>query len=284
MAGQEITRQLTWLPAGSQDLLRGMYRVDRTATDSEGNVHVLAVLERDAASTHLRKLSQEADAAAQLRLADCRKQLKVGEVPRAQACLATANTQVAQARELLAASRAAVGDPVRRSSLTSETEAEAIARELSSSAAHRSSVLVHVLRHIDGQAAGDLNTEFAPLCTSSGLRRVSGAVSSRTVLDALDGSAEGLLGAARQAGAGYALVGQIKATFSSEESGLYYSYAAGNLRIVETTGGRTVAEVSCQDVKGGHISRRQANDKAVKEAVAKLKKELTPKLASLVAR
>ena len=282
MAYQEITRQLTWLPAGSQDLLRGMYRVDRSATDSEGNVHALAVLERDAATIHLRKLSQEADAAAQLRLADCRKLLRVGEVPRAQACLAAANLQVARARELLAVSRAAVGDPVRRSILTSETEAEALAKELSSSAAHRGSVLVHVLRHVDGQAAGDLDAEFAPLCTNAGLRRVSGPVASRTVVDALDGSADALLGDARRAGAGYALVGQVKATFASEESGLYYAYASGNLRVIETTGGRTVAEVSCQDVKGGHISRRQANDKAVKEAVARLKEELKPKLAALV--
>ena len=35
-AYQEITRQLTWLPAGSQDLLRGMYRVDRSATEVVG--------------------------------------------------------------------------------------------------------------------------------------------------------------------------------------------------------------------------------------------------------
>jgi hypothetical protein len=43
-AYDEITRQLTWLPAGSRDLLRGLYRVDRTATDRDGRVHLLAVL------------------------------------------------------------------------------------------------------------------------------------------------------------------------------------------------------------------------------------------------
>jgi hypothetical protein len=280
-ASAEITRQLTWLPTGSQGLLRGMYRVDRSATDSEGSVHVLAVLEREAASAHLRKLCRDVEASASLRLVACRKQLRAGEVAAAQACLAAATEEVTKARDLMAASRAAVGDQSRRTFLAAEEEASALAKELSTSQATRRSVLVRVLKKIDGRASGDLDAEFAAVCTNAGLKRASGVLSAARVSEALGGSTDGLLGVARTAGAGYVLVGEIAAQFSSEDSGQFFSFAVGSLRLIETTGGRSVAEISCKDVKGGHISRRQANEKAVGEATAQLKRELQAKLATL---
>jgi hypothetical protein len=280
-ASAELTRQLTWLPSGSQGLLRGMYRVDRSATDTEGNVHVLAVLEREAAAAHLRKLCRDAEASASIRLVACRTQLRAGEVSAAQACLAAATEEVTKARDLLAASRAAVGDLSRRSFLAAEEEANALAKELSTSQATRRSVLVRVLKRIDGRISGDLDAEFAAVCTNAGLKRTSGVLSAARVGEALGGSTDGLLGVARAAGAGYVLIGEMAAQFSSEDSGQFFSFAVGSLRLIETTGGRSVAELSCKDVKGGHISRRQASDKAIGEAAAQLKRELQSKLASL---
>jgi hypothetical protein len=281
-AYQEITRQLTWLPAGSQDMLRGMYRVDRSAQDSSGDVHVLAVLEREAAAAYLRKQAREVEEPVRVKLQGCQSQLKAGELQSAQACLEEGKRQLARVRELITAARAAVGDLARPTLLPAEELAEKLEGQITGGQTQRRSALIHVLRELDGQAAGDLDGELASMCTDLGLKRVSADIPAAVVRQALEGRASGLLSLARSAGAGYAIVGAIKGRFSSEDSGQFFSFADGGLKVFESTGGRIVAEVACQEVKGGHISRQQANEKAVKEALVRLKGQLQAKLNAIV--
>jgi len=269
----EITRQLTWLPAGSQDLLRGMYRIERSATDEGGQVQALATLERDAANSHLRRLAREAEQAAAGRLPECEKSLGAGELDAAERCLAQGAAELARAADLFAAARAAVGDQALRAPLEPEARYAELRRRVSSSRTDRGSVMVAVQRVIDGRAAGDLSGEFARVVTDSGLKRADGTAAS------LSGAA--LLKAARQAGAGYVIVGKVQGRFSSEDSGQYFSFAEGALRLLETVSGKVLAELSCSDVKGGHISREKATEKAVREAVSQLGAQLGGKLRAL---
>jgi hypothetical protein len=277
----EITRQLTWLPAGSQEMLRGMYRVDRKVSDDAGEMQVLAILEREAAEAHLRILYQAEDSGALQLLHQCEGLLKAGEAAAATTCLEGARAKVTRAGELHAASRSAVGDHARRAPLASEALAVELTQQLGTTRTGRRSFLLHVLRDLDGRSAGDLDTEFSPLLIDRGLRRAQGELAAESVTGALAGSPEAALASARRSQAGFVVVGRVSARFASEDSGQFFSFADGTLRVIESTAGRILVEVSCKDVKGGHISRRQANERAVREAVASLKGKLKEKLVAI---
>jgi hypothetical protein len=285
-AFSEIAHQLTWLPAGSQDVLRGMYRVVRSATDTDQQVQALAALERDGASTYLHKLAREAEQAAKDRLPDCRKALEAGEVDQAEACLARGNGDLARAGDLLAAARAAVGDAQigPRAPLPTQAAYSDLQRQSSAGKTGRRSLLLHVIKEHDGRATGDLDETFAPAAMESGFKRLSATLGDDVTSKAMAGSPAALLSAARASGAGYALVGRVRARFSSEDMGQYFAMAGGAIKLIETVGGRSVIELSCQDVKGGHISREQALDKAVQEASKRLLEQLRPRLKELAGR
>ena len=91
----------------------------------------------------------------------------------------------------------------------------------------------------------------------------------------------GVSAAAREAGAGYAVVGQVKGRFSSEEGGQFFAWARGQLRVIETAAGKIVGELSHEQIKGGHVSRKQACERAVDNAAAQLSAALKAKLAEL---
>lgn len=280
-AFRELTRQLTWLPAGSQEMLRGMYRVERTASDDAGGVHVLAALEREAAEAHLRTLYQQEDGVAVNALRECERLLRAGEAGQASRCLEGARARVARARELHAASRSAVGDHARRAPIASESLAAELGRELGSTQTGRRSFLLRILREVDGVADGELDAELSPTLIDRGLRRAQGELSVKAVEGALAGDAEAALAASRRLQAGFLVVGRVRARFSSEDSGQFFSFAEGSVRVIESTAGRILVEVSCKDVKGGHISRRQANERAVLEAVKLLREKLRAKLPAI---
>lgn len=286
VATAEITRQLTWLPddasdSGLREMLVGMYRVDRSVTDAEGNVHVLAVLEREAASAHLLKEATERRAKVRGTLEKCEQQMKAGEVLQARACLNQAHLQVKQISDLRAASRAVVGDLARPSPFAEEQRAAALEKQLGNSEARRRSVLVHVLRIVDGSRAGTLNDAFRRIISTRGMRLASGTVPDKHVGAALDGVTDQLAELGKSLGAGYVVVGKVAARFSSEESGQYFAWASGKLRVIETTAGRTVGDLVYDKIKGGHISREQACDKAIDNVVTRLGRELQRKLATL---
>jgi hypothetical protein len=280
-AFRELTRKLTWLPAGSQEMLRGMYRVERTASDSAGGVQVLAALEREAAEAHLRALYQQEDSAAVNALRECQRLLKAGEAAQASRCLERERARVARARELRAASRSAVGDHARPAPIASELLAAELGSELGSTQTGRRSFLLRILREVDGAADGDLDDELSPTLIDRGLRRAQGELAAGAVAGALAGNAEAALAAARRLQAGYLVAGRVRARFSSEDSGQFFSFAEGTVRVIESTAGRILLEVSCKDVKGGHISRRAANERAVREAVKLLREQLRAKLPAI---
>jgi len=276
-----ITRQLTWLPEASRGLLRGLYRVDRTATDREGRIHLLAVLEREAAAAHLGRLAFEQRGKAKAALNDCRRQLQAGELASARSQIALIEGQIGQIRTLLAAARAAVGDQARPAPFPEEQEAAELKARISEGEARRRTVLVHVLRIVDGTLTGDLTTSFRTVVSQRGLRVAHGNLSEGQVNAALEGTTRPLAEMARTQGAGYVVVGRVAARFSSEDMGQFFAWASGQIRLIETTSGRTVADLSYDHIKGGHISRGQACDQAISNAVSKLATELQQKLDAL---
>lgn len=279
----DITRQLTWLPEGSRHLLQGMYRVDKNLPDSRGRIHVLAVLEREAAAAHLRKLASERQGSLKVALDVCERLIKDGDVPRTRACLAErVESKVVAVRQLLAASRAAVGDPARPTPFAGEKRAADLARRVKAGEVRGRSVLVHVISVVDGKQRGDLNAAFGRVVTTRGLKLASGA----TVLPlqvelALKDNTADIAKTGKLAGAGYAVVGKVEAKFSSEDSGQFFAWARGRIRLLETTAGKAVADFSYDQIKGGHISRQQACERALQNAVAKLTRDLDSKLAGL---
>ncbi len=275
LAYDAITRQLTWLPSSSsRDVLRGLYRVDRSATDSSGEVHVLAVLEREAAASHLRRLRDEQRATLRLSLISCREKVNTADREGARRCVRDLSALVVQARDLHVAARAALGDEVRATPLPEEGQVKALTLRFGSAETMGKSMLVRVVKVTGGRRLGDLTPTFQTVVSEAGRKLASGSINTRQVIQALAGNTRGVAAAGKRAGAGYVLVGRVRATFSGSEMGQYFAHAGARLKVIETVSGRTVKELSSDNVKGGHISRRQALDKAVSNAV----KELTPKL------
>lgn len=278
----EITRQLTWLPDQSRDLLVGMYRVDRTSPDKEGRIHVLAVLEREAASAHLLKLAKEGQDALKVALAGCETLVKDGDVPRAKTCLAErVSPGVERVRALLAASRAAVGDMARPAPFDEEQRAEELQKSIGASEVRGRSVLVSTQAVVDGKRQGSLDAEFSQSVASAGLKLAAGTLVPVQIMAALEGSTDEVARLGREAGAGYVVLGSVEAKYSSEDSGQFFAWATGRVRVIETTAGKAVADLSYDKIKGGHISRQQACEKALHNAVDKLKRDLQLKLRGL---
>jgi len=278
----EITRQLTWLPDGSRHLLQGMYRVDRNMPDDDGRIHVLAVLEREAASAHLNKLAREQRANLSTAVSGCAALVKDGDLVRAKTCYTQrVEPGVQRVRGLLAAARAAVGDLARPAPFLEEERATALKKQIGAGEVRGRSVMVSVLAVVDGKQRGDLNAAFSTSVATAGLKLASGSILPLTVKLAVDGNAADAASVAKDAGAGYAVVGVLEAKFSSEESGQYFAWATGRIRVIETTSAKAVADLSYDKIKGGHISRQQACDRAIDNAVKKLKQDLRLKLIAL---
>jgi len=277
----EITRQVTWLPEKRRGVLEGLYRVDRVITDRSGELHLLAVLERQAAADHLQRLSGERRAELKVTLADCARRLEAGQLKQARSCVSPVEGKLEQIRELLAASRAALGDPPRAQPFPEEDEARKLSARLGDAKTRGGVVLVYVLREVDGSVTGDLNAELGQVVSRQGLRLAGATVPQRVLEQALTGSTEGIAAIGRKAGAGYVVAGQVKARFSSEESGQFFAWARGELKVIETTAGKTVAELSNEQIKGGHVTRQQACDRAIDNAVARLKDQLKRELSKL---
>ena len=76
-------------------------------------------------------------------------------------------------------------------------------------------------------------------------------------------------------------MGRLDSVFTGEEMGQFFAHASGRMKLLETTSGRTVGELSFKRIKGGHIGRRQALQRAVDNAAAELRAALKAKLAEL---
>jgi hypothetical protein len=277
----EITRQLTWLPKDGRSMLKGLYRVDRVMTDDEGQVHALAVLERQAAADHLRQVLEKERAALAALVTRCERHLDSGQLKAARSCAAPVKDAVKKVRALARAAPAAVGDTPRRSALPEERAAEKLSSRLDQAGSRSKVLLVRVVRVIDGQQAGNLDVQFGRVATRGGYRLADGRLSRQQLDSALSGRTAAAAEAGRKAGAGLVVVGRVVGRFSSEEGGQFFAWARGRLRIVETTAGKVVGELSHEQIKGGHLSRKQACERAVDNAVTRLETALSAKLAGL---
>ena len=264
-----ITRQLQWVPAGGRHLLAGLYRVDKSPRDSEGRYHVLAVLDRVSAGDHLRGKRDQRLQRLQTAMAGCRKMLDSCDLSGAQACLPRLEAPLRRARDVHLASRALEGDSS-RSPMPAEGDIEALKARLDKATTSRGTMLVQVFKAVDKKSAGDLNSEFQAVVSGGGFKLASGAIGAAEVKQAMAGDTSSVALASTQAGAGYLLVGRVDATFSGSEMGQYFAHATGRLKLVDTVCGRAVAQLTADNVKGGHISRSQSCDKAVSNAVEKL--------------
>jgi hypothetical protein len=264
-----ISRQLTWLPGGSRHLLAGRYRVDRTGTDRDGRVHVLAVLEREDASRHLARLRDRRTEELRAALPGCEHKLADGNLEAARACVAGAQKLAADARTLHAASRAAVGDPAPSTVLPGEGRLERLAHRLGQAEDRLRSVLVRVLGLVDGKLT-DLDSPFQQVVTGAGRKLSAGTLSAAEVRGAMNGSTSELATLGRERGAGLLVLGIVEARYSGAEMGQHFAFADGRLKLVETIGGGTLAELAARRIKGGHISRAQACQRAADNAVRAL--------------
>jgi hypothetical protein len=276
-----ITSQLAWLPEGSRDLLRGLYRIEQTATDRTGRIHLLAVLDREAASAQLVRTCDERRRAAGPLLARCREQLKAGELDGAARCLEEPRRAITLARVLLAGSRTVLGEEPRADSLPEEKVLSDLAAGLATARTRGLSAIVRVLVTVDGREGEPLDARFREVAAAAGLKVASGEIESGLVDQAIAGSARPVAEEGARAGAGYVIVGRVAARFEAAQDGQFFAYADGRLRVVETTGRRAVAEVNALRVKGGHLSRARACEKAVENAVERLAMELAARLREL---
>ena len=192
----------------------------------------------------------------------------------ARVCLEGLETPLREARDVHLASRAMEGDSS-RSPMPAEGRIEALKGRLHKAEANRKSMLVQVFRTVDGKAAGDLNAGLQAVVSGGGLKLASGAVSAGQVKQALAGNTSAVALAATGAGAGYVLVGRVDVKYAGSEMGQYFAFAAGQVKVVDTVCGRTVLQLTLPRTKGGHISRRQACDKAASNALSALTARLT---------
>jgi len=274
LAYQEITRQLTWLPSDAQDILIGLYRIDRTATDSEGAIHVLAVLDREAASHHLRRLRDENRQNLGKEIEGCRQYLNAGEPGEARDCFELCSRQIRRVISLHKASYSAVSDPSPTYNLKEIKDLQSIKERLSAMMTRKRSALVHVLRVSNQRHMGDFNPMFQEVLSSGGLKLASGAISRKLVHEALEGTTDRISEKGKKAGAGYLVVGQVKTKFTGSEMGQYFATSTARLIVLETEGGRILKEMTSGMIKGGHVSRMQACNKASEKAVRVLKRKL----------
>jgi hypothetical protein len=278
----EITRQLTWLPKDGRAMLEGLYRVDRVMVDDEGQVHVLAVLERQAAADHLKQVVEKERAGLATLIKRCERHLDAGQLKTARSCAEPVKGNVKKVRDLSSAAQAAVGDSPRPAAFPEQAWATKLSSRLDQAGARSKVLLVRVLRVIDGRQAGNLDVQFGRVATRRGYRLADGRLSRQQVEGALSGeTAAAVAEVGRKSGAGLVVLGQVVGRFSSEESGQFFAWARGQLRILETTAGKVVGELSHEQIKGGHVSRKQACERAVDNAATQLESALSAKLSEL---
>jgi hypothetical protein len=277
----DISRQLIWLPLESRELLRGMYRIDRQLLDRRGRIHVLAVLERQAAAAHLQQVAREKRGLLRNLLSSCQQHENAGDIKQARSCLDHALVQVKAVQLLLAASRAAVGDLAQAEPFNEESQANKLSDRFNGIIARGHSVWVHVIREEDGKKIGYLDVEFSKEIVKHDFKLVSGRMVDDQIDLALAGHTKDLSAQGQAAGAGYLIVGKVSAQFSSELSGQYFAWANGQIKVIETTAGHTIAEFSYDKIKGGHLTREQACEKAVMNAVSQLREDLGAKFSLL---
>ena len=131
---------------------------------------------------------------------------------------------------------------------------------------------------VDQRGRGNLNPKFQEVISAAGLKIVSRKIRDHFVLQALGGNTEKVSAISIAAGAGIAIAGKVNVRFIGSELGQYFAEATARLVVIDTESGRTLADLNPGPIKGGHISRDNANlratDKAIQAAKVKLARVL----------
>ena len=96
-----------------------------------------------------------------------------------------------------------------------------------------------------------------------GVKIRPGGLDAAQVKAILSGDREAASQAAAKKRAGMLLTVDLHCDFKTEMEGAYFSYAEGGLRLIRTDDGRELYTAELQSVKGGHVSRKGANKKAL---------------------
>jgi hypothetical protein len=281
----QITDKLAALPESRQRLLRGLYRIDYLSTGTDGRVHVLAVVDREAASAILRKRARHRRWDLAKTLDRCGQLLEERQRRRAQQCLAWARQLEQEITDLRVASRAVVDqqppdvampESRRLPQLAERVQAQ---EEQEVTEGRPPSVLVHIERYDDGERRGTANEAFVGLLRSEGLRVKERPVSRGLMEDALGERPEVVADVARAAGASYALIGRVerrRTTTEHEEE--RYALASGTLRLIDASTGQVLAEVARGKIRGGDTADLRSPAQAFAGTMQELKRRLSRQL------
>lgn len=280
LAQNRIRGQLNWLPPGADHLLRGLYRVARSGTDRAGQVHVLAVLDREMTSAHLAKLAKQAEGKADGEIDRCERLYKASELAGAKQCAQQLEPMIGRARDLYTAARAAVGDPATTIRIPSADRLAKLRTDLSDSKARRRWLMIQVVDQLDRGRLQHNGTPYAAAATDAGWKVVGALASVGEVDRALSSSADDLVQTARMKRAGLLLVGKVESSFAGEEDGFFYARATGRLRLYNVVSGRVLSELMVPELKAGHIARGKAVQKAAAQVRGKLRQKLVTALQS----
>lgn len=276
-----ITQQLNFLPPGSTEMLRGLYRVDSSRTDRQGRIHVLATLNREQASVYLRKQAREEGSALTSSIAACKNQVKAGQIAQASVCIEVVRQKASRVRDLIGAAAAAVGDKSTSTTLPEERQLEELAGELASSKSLGQVILVGVLKIVDGKNQGDFNSECNSTITTSGWKIASGPLAEAQINKILADPPADLAPTLKSQGAAYAFAGKVTITYLGKVKKKFVAKAKGLAKLLDTANGKIVAELTPAEVTGQGANRQEALNKATADLLVRLQAELSVKLRNL---
>ena len=175
--------------------------------------------------------------------------------------------------------------------LSSEVLAEQIAADLRASAQAAAEAGKTALVVMGLTLEGKLTTRGGLVTTmqnmiqkwvvNQGLKIRPGGLDSDQVQAILSGDKEAAQQAAASKGAGMLLVVDLKCDFGSELHGQFFSYAEGGLRLIRTADGRELYTTELERTKAGHVTRKNANKKAL---MSVLNKFVQPAVQAAVAK
>lgn len=277
-AYNDIAHQLGWLPASSQTILQGI-RVERSVPDSQGNIHLLATLEREFVARELRRLAQEKQTQLHRDMPLCESRILAGEMHESRQCLQQLKAKLDLTRDLLAAAQTALGEPERAIVLSEIDTWNKLNAVFHKQCLEGRTVMLGVFR-APGETP-DITETLSRSVTQSGMKLLPVLFESHDVERFFAGDPSAILKRLRQEGVGYAVLGHIRSQFSEALQGQFFSMASGVLRVLRTTDGKILKEMSLENVKGGHLSKQKATEKATQHLAERLCDLLLPYLQKL---
>jgi hypothetical protein len=254
-ACDRIMQQLGDLPADSEPHLRALCWIEHEGAGADDVVQVQAILDRQAATTALEQRARRRRRDLQETLARCHELVSEGRETRARQCVAWGDELRNEIQDLHAATRLVSARRPDNATLSEASRIEELRQRTQNAPppppdAARRTILVHVERYVDGALAGTANEPFVGLLRAEGLLVQEKPLDHHLVENALGDRPEAVETIAREAHAGYVLVGRLEARPGASEMG---DHATGvdKLRLIDVTSGEVLAEISRGDGRTG---------------------------------